>query len=164
MELACKIGVRVFLLFVLFRCYPETSYTIDQPSSDLSSKDVVAAQLSALKNNNHPYENAGVEIAYRFASPYQKAENGPFTRYCDMFSNQRFKTLINCQSYFIEKHFSNEKKAEYFVFVTDEGGKEWVFLFRLSKQTMSPYNNFWMTDNVIAYADARALTGRYYVV
>ncbi|MGK7389487.1 MAG: hypothetical protein ACNS60_04025 [Candidatus Cyclobacteriaceae bacterium M2_1C_046] len=164
MEVALKIGLRVLLILFLVRCYPETNYMAEKPSSELTPRDVVNAQLKALKYNDQPYENAGMEIAYRFASPYHKAENGPFGRYCDMFSSQRYSTLINCQSYFIEKHFANEKKAEYFVFITDARGEEWVFLFRLSKQSASPYENLWMTDTVIAYADARALTGNYYIV
>lgn len=163
MELALKIGLRVFLIFLLVRCYPDTDI-VEQPSPALTPHDVVVAQLKALKNNDHPYNNAGLETAYRFASPYQKAENGPFGRYCEMFNNQRYSTLINCQSYFVEKHFANDKKAEYFVFITDAKGEEWVFLFRLSKQDSSPNADLWLTDNVIAYADARALTGRYYVV
>lgn len=164
MEVALKIGLRVFLILFLFRCYPETNYMVDKPAPDLTPKDVVTAQLKALKNNDQPYKDAGMEIAYRFASPYHKAENGPFRRYRGMLSSQRYSTLVNCQSYFIQKHFSNDKKAEYFVFITDASGEEWVFLFRLSKQSASPYENFWMTDTVIAYADARALTGNYYIV
>lgn len=163
MELACKIGLRIFLIFFMVRCYPETSYMIDEPSAHLSARDVVEAQLKALQNNDYPDNNSGIKVAYNFASPYQKAENGPFRRYENMYNSRRFRTLINCSEYFVEKHFSNDKKAEYFVFITDKNGKERVFLFRLSKQTISPYTDCWMTDSIIAYVDARALTGEYYM-
>ena len=164
MELACKIGLRLFLIVLLFRCYPETPYVIDNPSPEHTPREVVIAQLKALKNNDVPYLNAGIEVVYRFASPYQRAENGPLSNFRSKFNNLAFRPLINCDSYYVEKHFANSKKAEYFVFVTDENGEEQIFLFRLSKQNNTPYENIWMTDEVIAHADARVLTGHYYVV
>jgi hypothetical protein len=163
MGIVCKVGLRVMLIFLLVGCYPEEENLIERPSVNLSSRDVVMAQLKALQKNDYPEDNFGIKVAYNFASPYQKAENGPFTRYRSMYNSRRFNTLINCSEFFIERHFANEKKAEYFVFVTDQEGKEWVFLFRLSRQTISPYSGCWMTDTIYAYADARALTGHYFV-
>ena len=164
MELLCKIGVRVVFIFLLVRCYPESSSPVAiKPSQELTPLDVVTSQLKAFQNNDSPYPNAGIETAYNFASPYQKAENGPYRRYENMYNSRRFNTLIHCSEFFIEKHFANDKKAEYFVFVTDKNGNEWIFLFRLSRQTEIPYSGCWMTDSILAYADARSLTGNYYL-
>ncbi|CAM9154066.1 unnamed protein product [Ascophyllum nodosum] len=46
-----------------------TSSTTFTPSSDLTPREVVNSVLEALKNNDNPYHNHGVEVFIRFLSP-----------------------------------------------------------------------------------------------
>ena len=163
MEIVFKVVLGGFFIFILTMCSADEADMVKGPSAELTAREVVIAQLKALQNNDHPESNTGIKIAYNFASPYLKAENGPFSRYQSMYHTRRFNTLIGCSKFFVERHFANDKKAEYFVFVTDRNEKEWVFIFRLSRQSTSPYAGCWMTDSIQAYADARALTGNYFM-
>ena len=50
----------VLIFFSLFS-FHETSAELLKPNNELKPFDVVKIQLSALKNNNKPYKNAGIE-------------------------------------------------------------------------------------------------------
>ncbi len=43
-----------------------------EPDPSLSPQDVVSIQIEALRNNDTPYENRGIEVTFNFASPANK--------------------------------------------------------------------------------------------
>ena len=50
------------------------------PDPTFSPADVVRIQLQAMQVNDVPHKNAGIEIAFRFASPRNKMTTGPLAR------------------------------------------------------------------------------------
>lgn len=54
--------------------------------------------LAALKNNDTPYENAGIEEVWRFAAPENKAVTGPLPRFIEMVSRHPYVELLNHKS------------------------------------------------------------------
>ena len=54
------------------------------PSPDLSPEDVVRIQVEALQRNDEPSPDAGIEAAFRFASPSNRRATGPLGRFSEM--------------------------------------------------------------------------------
>ena len=52
-----------------------------KPDPSLSPQDVVSIQIEALRNNDTPYENRGIEVTFNFASPANKRITGPLERF-----------------------------------------------------------------------------------
>ena len=70
----------VLIFFSLFS-FQESSAELLKPNNELKPFDVVKIQLSALKNNNKPYKNAGIEQTWEFAHPSNKKFTGPVSRF-----------------------------------------------------------------------------------
>ena len=65
------------------------------PNPNLSPADVVRIQIRALERNDIPHENAGIEIAFRFASPRNKLVTGPLPRFIQLVSNPVYRAMLN---------------------------------------------------------------------
>ena len=52
-----------------------------EPSAELAPEEVVAAQLHALRQNDPANRDAGIRIAFRFASPGNRQVTGPIERF-----------------------------------------------------------------------------------
>ena len=65
-----KIVARYFFVLIFFFLFSlqKSSAELLKPNNELKPFDVVKIQLSALKNNNKPYKNAGIEQTWKFAT------------------------------------------------------------------------------------------------
>ncbi|CAL5228251.1 g11352 [Coccomyxa viridis] len=73
------------------------------PSLELTKEDAVKIQLAALQKNDDPYQDAGVELLYRFADldPFARSKYfgwnldlGQFTRFQRVFHIRPFSLLL----------------------------------------------------------------------
>ena len=62
-----------------------------EPDPSLSPRDVVSIQIEALRNNDTPYENRGIEVAFNFASPTNKRITGPIERFAVMVRKHKIR-------------------------------------------------------------------------
>jgi hypothetical protein len=69
-----------------------------RPSVEYSPEQVVQFQVEALGQNNEPHSNAGIELAYRFASPSNKAAIGSLYRFALVVYNPFYRPLLNHQA------------------------------------------------------------------
>jgi len=125
------------------------------PSSSLKPVDVVRLQLDALQNDDLLPENLGIRMAYRFASPNNKAAIG---------THEDFKVLIRHNPAY--QPMIGFERAElgtitYSVFGEQFRQRVWlhhagrataVYCYVLSKQTIAPLIGCWMVDAVIREA------------
>lgn len=119
------------------------------PDPKYSPADVVNFQMSALKNNDTPYKNAGIELSFRFASPENKKSTGPIERFRLLFDNEDYAPMVNHSSLEIGPINYSQDSASVPLFILSKEGKKVLYLFRLDKQTKNPYKNCWMTSGVI---------------
>ena len=119
------------------------------PDPKYSPADVVNLQMNALKNNNIPYPNAGIEISFRFASPENKKHTGPIERFKLLFKNEDYAPMLNYSSLEIGPVKYIQDSANVPIFIMSKEGKKTLYIFRLDKQTQPPYENCWMTSGVI---------------
>eukprot|EP01125_Pyxidicula_operculata_P004917 TRINITY_DN1819_c0_g2_i2.p1 TRINITY_DN1819_c0_g2~~TRINITY_DN1819_c0_g2_i2.p1 ORF type:complete len:133 (-),score=14.89 TRINITY_DN1819_c0_g2_i2:25-423(-) len=119
---------------------------LSYPNPSLSPDKVIEIQLDALQHNELPTEDSGIEICFRFASPSNKINTGPLTRFIKMIKNPFYECLIN----FTKARFqpaSNDGAAWKITIL--KNGIDHVFLWQLSKQVSGEYVDCWMTDSVI---------------
>ncbi len=147
----------VFILWKvpLSNSSPTNSVAIRQeeiaPTPSISPQEVVDIQLKALQNNDHPYENHGIEIAFRFASPDNKESTGPINLFIELVKNQTYQSLLNFRQYGLDDIEMKGDKALQKVTLIDTEGMPVVYYFQLSLQQEEPFDDCWMTDGVVRY-------------
>jgi len=121
----------------------------DSPNPNLSPADVVRIQLSALQHNDEPTPNAGIEIAFQFAAPTNRAITGPIDRFIKLVKNPLYAPMLNFVSAEVEEGECGEEEATLRVTVQAQLG-EWVrYVFSLERQIEYPYSGCWMTAGVV---------------
>jgi Domain of unknown function (DUF4864) len=119
------------------------------PDPRFSPADVVRIQLQAMQANDIPHRNAGIEIAFRFASPRNKMTTGPLARFIDLVHNPVYRAMLNHRRADLGQLEIEDNKAVQPVIVTGSNGERTGYLFALSKQGSGRYVSCWMTDAVI---------------
>jgi len=125
------------------------SDSIPEPSPDLSPHDVVRVQVEALGANDEPYEDAGVEAAFNFASPANKRATGPLSRFRTLFDTAAYGPMIDHAGATYSQVQVEGRAAQMGVLLTTGDGEQVGYLFQLSKQTEPPFEDCWMTDAVM---------------
>ena len=83
------------LLIVLAEPAGATHVPQTEPDPSLSPQDVVSIQIEALRNNDVPYEDRGIEVTFNFASPANKRMTGPLERFKVMVRSPIYGPMIN---------------------------------------------------------------------
>ena len=122
-----------------------------QPSPKLDPEHVVRLQLAALKNNNVPVENAGIAIAFRFASPQNRVLTGPLPQFIKLVRNPRYSPMLDYdRAEFSSVVFGKDVARQIVTLYGGRAGKiSYVFLLR--KQPEGEFKDCWMTDSDLEY-------------
>jgi len=110
--------------------------------------EVVRTQVKALGTNDTPYEDAGVEAAFAFASPANKRATGPLNRFRRLFDTPTYGPMIDHAGATYSDPQVEGTVARVGVILTTASGDRVGYLFRLSKQDGEPHEDCWMTDGV----------------
>lgn len=116
-----------------------------QPDPSLSAREVVEIQLHALLNNGP--DDRGIEIAFRFASPANRAATGPAPRFAGMIRSPAYRIMLDYDSVEYAPLLVNGDAALQRVTLTKDGRSR-VFDFHLRRQRVAPYEGCWMTEGV----------------
>ncbi len=119
-----------------------------KPTPDFGPSDVVTIQMQALQNNDDPFDGAGIEITFRFASPNNKRVTGPLEKFSTLFDNPAYGPMLNHRSLEIGDVDIVENRARVPVFMEAEDGSQMAYVFILSKQGEGEWTDCWMTDSV----------------
>lgn len=122
-----------------------------EPNPSLSPRDVVGIQVGALKNNDVPYANRGIEVTYKFASPANKQMTGPLERFKAMVLNPVYGPLIHHRRASFENVKIDGDAARIDVILLSKEDEYSGFRFILSRQHGNRYEGCWMTDAVIRF-------------
>ena len=115
------------------------------PQAGLSPADVIRIQLEALRHNDE--QDRGIEVAFRFASPANRENTGPLSRFVRMIKQGPYALMLE----FREANYGTvevrEDRARQRVTLT--GARARVsYWFHLSRQPEAPCADCWMTDAV----------------
>ena len=122
-----------------------------RPRPAYPPEEVVRIQIEALGDNDRPRPDAGIEIAFRFASPANKKVTGPLPRFIEMVHNPAYRHMLNHRGARYGKLKREGNRASLTVILKTRDGGRVGYLFQLSRQAQAPYRDCWMTDSVIRY-------------
>ena len=83
----------LFFLTINFKAWGYENIKQSYPSPNLKANEIVMIQLNAMKQNDQT--NKGIEITFRFASPKNKIQTGPLSRFIMLVKNPAYSPLLN---------------------------------------------------------------------
>ena len=121
------------------------------PSPDPSHdpERVVAVQLEALAANDDPFENAGIGVAYNFASPANRRSTGPFERFARMVTGPRYAPMVDHVEATAGPLERDGDTATQRVTLTGPDGRTETYEFGLSRRRSGELDGYWLTDRVV---------------
>ena len=90
------------LFLTLSFAQQEVATSLAVPSTDLTPIEVVRIQIAALQRNDDPYIDAGISLAFSFASPSNRRNTGPVNRFAHMIKESYGVMLYHAQAEFSE--------------------------------------------------------------
>ena len=136
-----------FLILITVAAAQSTSHGAF-PGPEYGPADVVRIQVQALANNDTPYRNAGIEVAFRFASPANKRFTGPLRRFIRLLYDPTYRPFLHHKTAHFGQVDVQGSEATQTVILTAANGQRVGYVFRLSRQRGAPYEACWMTDGV----------------
>jgi Domain of unknown function (DUF4864) len=119
------------------------------PSPAYGPDEVIRLQVEALAANDDPHEDAGIEVAFRFASPANKQVTGPLARFVAMVHNALYRPLLTHRAVRYGPLRVEADLAAQTIIVTARDGEAVAYLFMLSRQRGDACDGCWMTDSVL---------------
>ena len=139
------------LLVVLAEPVGATHLPQTEPDPSLSPRDVVSIQIEALRSNDIPHEDTGIEVTFNFASPANKRMTGPLERFKVMVRSPTYGPMINHRTARYENLMVEGDLAQIDVIINSQQGEYLGYRFILSRQHGNQYEGSWMTDAVFRF-------------
>ena len=138
----------IFFLYILLAT--ETVFAeLLKPSSNLQPQEVISIQLNALKDNNNPYEDAGIEQTWVFAHPSNKLFTGPLSNFIKMMYSPSYVIMLDHLEHNIIFVSYKPNVTYFFIELTDKEGNKFGFRWIMEKVIInSEFKDCWMTIGV----------------
>ena len=115
------------------------------PRPGLSPEEVIRIQLEALRHNDE--NDRGIEVAFRFASPANRANTGPLSRFIRMIKQGPYALMLDFRTARYGELELWGGRARQRVTLTSPRARI-SYWFHLSRQTGAPCAGCWLTDAV----------------
>ena len=139
----------VCLIISPFYAWGLGSINTSYPNPELKANEIVSLQLMAMQQND--VSNHGIEITYRFASPQNKVQTGPLSRFIMLVKNPAYRPLLNhLDATFLNLKVEGNVAIQEVIITTSKGTRK-GFRFLLSLQQGEQFKDCWMTDAVIPF-------------
>lgn len=123
--------------------------TLFQPNPDWQAREVVSIQLNALKDNDSPTKDSGIEQVWAFAHPQNKSMTGPLPRFAQMIRSPGYAVLVDHRRHEISEVRETLNNAVFLVRVLARDGSFYGFQWQLRKAALEAGPS-WMTTRVSA--------------
>jgi hypothetical protein len=127
--------------------YPIEGVPAPDPSYD--PENIVALQLEGLAANDEPFADAGIAVAYNFASPANRRTTGPFDRFVGMVKGPRYAPMVDHVEATTGPMERGGDRAEQRVTITGPEGRTVTYAFGLSRSRRGDLDGHWLTDRVV---------------
>lgn len=117
------------------------------PTADYSPDQVVRIVIEALQHNNAENDD-GIATVFRFASPGNRANTGPLSRFTSMIK-RGFPDMLSHTSARFDPMEISDNTAVQAVWLLQPDGKETGYAFQLGKQSSGQFDGIWMTEAVV---------------
>ena len=105
--------------------------------------------MTALRHNDAPRTDRGIQVTFNFASPANKRASGPLDRFISMVKRQTYGPMIGHRSEVLENYVISGNSARIDAVLVSAGGKSFGFRFGLARQRGNCFAGSWMTDSVV---------------
>jgi len=137
----------IFLLVLLF--FNIGNAELLKPSPALMPQEVISIQLTALKDNNNPYFNAGIEQTWEFAHPSNRKFTGPLPNFTNMMYSNSYVIMLEHLEHNIIPVSNKTNASFFFIEIIDKVGNKFGFQWTVEKVLLEgKFKNCWMTTNV----------------
>ena len=119
------------------------------PSPEWTAAEVVRLQVEALQRNDSPHDDAGIETAFEFASPGNRAATGPLPRFAAMVHGPAYRDMLDFERAEYGPVRVDGDQAVQEVTLVQPDGRRATYVFGLSRQSGGRYDGCWMTDAVV---------------
>ncbi|ERM94859.1 uncharacterized protein LOC18422771 isoform X2 [Amborella trichopoda] len=129
------------------------------PSLNLSAEGAVKCQLDALKHNDHPQIDHGIEVMYRFAGfdPFERStyfgpffDLGQFERFRRIFHHSTYRVLLGHKARkILSSLWVKESRFKQRVWV--QGARpeeEEIFEFSMVQRVGGRWDGYWLTESL----------------
>jgi hypothetical protein len=117
------------------------------PGPELGPGRVVEIQIEALRHNDA--SDQGIAVAFRFASPANKANTGPVGRFARMLHVGPYRLMLERATVaYGPVEIRGDRARRRVTLLGRDGG--FAYEFRLSRQSGGDCRGCWMTDAVLA--------------
>lgn len=144
--------VRLAFLMILAihgpAAYASEDRSLPQPSAALHPGEVVGIVIDALARNDFPFPDAGITIAFNFASPSNKLSTGPLERFSTLVKGPVYRDMVNHRNSTISEVRRKGDQAFLFVQIISAEIEPVYFGFRLGLQKEGDYSGMWLTEAV----------------
>ena len=141
--------MRIILFFIILLIAKSTHSELLKPSPNLEPQEIISIQLKALKDNNNPYKNSGIEQTWEFAHPSNRKFTGPLSKFKKMMYSPSYKIMLDHLKHNIILVSEQENVSYFFIELTDKMGNEYGFQWTVEKVTINgKFNECWMTSDV----------------
>lgn len=142
-----------FLIAILFAIAAGVAQANDdppvegvQPSPSLAPEQVVRIQLEALRRNSAG--DGGIAVAFRFASPGNRRNTGPLTRFARMIKDGPYALMLRyVDASFAPVRIDGDEAAQEVTLIGPDEAITYVFFLSRQKDE-GPLKDCWMTDGV----------------
>ena len=142
----------VYLITVLFFAVMfivTTRADVIKPNNGIEPYQVVKIQLRSLKNNDEPFNNAGIEQTWEFAHPNNKKFTGPLEKFKILLNSDSYKMLLNHIEHNIIEVKTTASLAAFEVTVLGGGKNYYKFKWIVEKYDLEgPLKDCWLTTIV----------------
>ncbi len=126
-----------------------TRADIVKPNNGIEPYQVVKIQLRSLKNNDEPYENAGIEQTWEFAHPNNKKFTGPLERFKILLNSDSYRMMLNHIDHNIAEVKITDLRAAFEVTILGEEKNYYKFSWIVEKYDLDgPLKDCWLTTAV----------------
>ena len=141
--------MRIILFLYIFLIGETVKAELLKPSPNLQPEKIISIQLNALKDNNNPYLNSGIEQTWEFAHPSNRKFTGPLSNFKNMMYSSSYVIMLDHLKHNIILVSKQVNVSYFFIELTDKIGNEFGFLWTVEKVTINgKFKDCWMTSGV----------------
>lgn len=141
--------MRFILISILILINTSVFAKLIKPNPSINPLSVITIQLEALKENNSPYEDAGIEQTWEFAHPQNRQYTGPLSNFKLMMKSNSYSLMLNHSNHNIIFVSMDANTANYFIEITDKIGNKFGFTWTVKRVLIKgEWFNCWMTSGV----------------
>jgi len=118
------------------------------PSPEYAPQQVVKIVIEALQNNAQTDNDGGIATVFRFASPGNRSQTGPLTRFTRMIKGGFADMLEHTAAHYEPMEITSDTAVQA-VCLEQPDSTEVCYAFQLGKQLSGEFEGIWMTEAVI---------------